>query len=151
MPEITVKVRNKRAEVVGTPVIVCGNSDYTIVFNLDTEWSNLSAKVARYEFWDKGELKYTLVPFTGTTAKVPVLYDITEVAVILYAGDIHTGEPARIPCIRTVSRAAANRPDTQVIIMESSGDVVLLADGTLQQDSEIGITAEPTEPTEEAA
>lgn len=143
MPEITVKVRSKRAEVIGSPVIVCGNSDYTIAFDLDGEWSNLGDKVARYEFWDKGELKYTLVQFTGTTARVPVLYDVTEVAVILYAGDIHTGEPARIPCIRSLSRAAANRPDTRVIISESSGDVVFLADGYL--DETVGNAEEVTE------
>jgi hypothetical protein len=137
MPEITVKVRNKRAEVIGSPVIVCGNSDYTIAFDLDEEWASLGDKVARYEFWDKGELKYTLVQFTGTTARVPVLYDVTEVAIILYAGDIHTGEPARIPCIRSLSRAAANRPDTRVIISESSGDIVMIADG--YADETIGI------------
>jgi hypothetical protein len=66
-----------------------------------------------------------------------VLYDVTEVAIILYAGDIHTGEPARIPCIRSLSRAAANRPDTRVIISESSGDIVMLADG--YADETIGI------------
>lgn len=138
MPTITIKVRNKRTEVVGAPVIVCGNSDYTISWDLDEEWSNLSEKVAHFEFYTKGVLEYTNVKFSGTSAKVPVFYDITEVAVVLYAGDIHTGEPARIPCIRTVSRAAANRPDTKVIISESSGDIILLANGIESGESLIG-------------
>lgn len=138
MPEITLKVRNKRVEVAGQPVIVCGNSDYTISFDLDSEWTNLGSKVAHFEFWNKGVLEYTNVQFTGTTVRVPVFYDISEVAIILYAGDIHTGEPARIPCIETVSRAAANRPDTRVIISESSGDIVLLANGIESGESLIG-------------
>lgn len=138
MPEIAIKVRNKRTEVVGTPMIVCGNSDYTIEFDLDDEWSNYSSKVAHFEFWSNGILEYTNVKFTGTTAQVPVFYDIDYVSIVLYAGDIHTGEPSRIPCIRTVSRAASNRPDSQVIISETSGDIVMLTNGILNSESLIG-------------
>jgi hypothetical protein len=32
-----------------------------------------------------------------------------------------------------LSRAAANRPDTRVIISESSGDIVMIADGFLNE------------------
>lgn len=131
--EITIKVRAKRAEVIGSPVIVCGNSDYTVTFDLDAEWSDLSAKTARFEFWTNGIREYTNVQFTGTSCRVPVFYDIDRVDIVLCAGDIHTGEPVRIPCIRTISRTAANRPDTKVIISESSGDAVWLVDGVLNE------------------
>lgn len=131
--EITIKVRNKRAEVIGTPAIVCGNSDYTLTLDLDSEWSNLTDKVAHFEFWNKGVLEYTNKQFSGTSCSVPVFYDVDAVDIVIYAGDIHTGTPVRVPCIRTVSRAAANRPDTKVIISESSGDIVMLADGFLNE------------------
>ena len=36
MPNIIeITVKNKRAAVEGTPVIVCGNIAYTVVFNFD--------------------------------------------------------------------------------------------------------------------
>ena len=144
MPEITLKIRNKRAEVVGTPAIVCGNNDYTLTLDLDSEWANLTDKVAHFEFWNKGVLEYTNKQFSGTTCSVPIFYDIDAVDIVIYAGDIHTGAPVRIPCIRTVSRAAANRPDTQVIISESSGDIVLMATGIENDETLIGDAEEET-------
>ena len=36
MPELNITVRNKRAS--GTETIVCGNSDYRVIWDLDGEW-----------------------------------------------------------------------------------------------------------------
>ena len=106
MPTITIKVRNKRAEVQGSPVLVCGNSDYTIAWDLDSEWTSLSNRVARIEFFRNGRMRYAEVEFSGDSCGLPVINGVFEIAVILYAGEIHTDEPARIPCIRTTSQEA---------------------------------------------
>ena len=129
MPTIELKIRNKMAEVVGTPAIVCGNSDYTLSLDLDSEWANLTQKIAHFEYYNKGILECINRQFSGTSCTIPVFYDIDAVDIVIYAGEIHTGSPARIPCIRTVSNGASLRPDTRVIISESTGDIVRIADG----------------------
>ena len=45
MPEIKIKIRDKRAG--GTGTIICGNSDYTVVWDLDAEWAAYDTKTMR--------------------------------------------------------------------------------------------------------
>ena len=45
MPEIKIKIRDKRAG--GTGTVICGNSDYTVAWDLDQEWEPYSAKTMR--------------------------------------------------------------------------------------------------------
>ena len=45
MPEIKIKIRDKRAG--GTGTIICGNSDYTVVWDLDEEWTPYDTKTMR--------------------------------------------------------------------------------------------------------
>ena len=78
--------------------IVCGNSGYQIQFAFDSEWSAYSEKTARF-IWN-GE--YTDVDFTGNICTVPVLHNITEVTVGVYAGDLSTTTPAVIDCYRSI-------------------------------------------------
>lgn len=96
--EIPIHISNKNAIVQGTPHIVCGNSDYTIRFAFDAEWESYTAKTARFAYCRDGKMLYQDVLFEGDTVTVPALYGIYEVAVGVYAGDIHTTTPARIPC-----------------------------------------------------
>ena len=96
--EIQISVANKHATVVGTPTIVCGNSEYTIKFSFDAEWSGESAKTARFVYTSGGVLKYDDVPFTGDTVSVPVLSNIKEVYVGAFAGTKLATTPAVIPC-----------------------------------------------------
>lgn len=95
---INVTVAEKRATVIGTPVIVCGNSDYSIEFAFDAEWEGLEAKTARFVFVQNGAVKYQEVIFTGNTVAVPVLTNTKEVRVGVFAGDLHTTTPAIIRC-----------------------------------------------------
>ena len=166
MHEITIRVRDKRAEAIGSPVIVCGNSDYTVTFELDSEWSGYATKTARFNYVRDGVRLHQDVVFTGSSCAMPVMHDVYEVAVGIYAGSTHTSTAAHIPCERSATDDAAEHwdpaPDVydQLLALledlpeaagDPTGDALLLATGTLQQDSEIGITAEPTEPTEEVA
>lgn len=95
---IYVNVTDKRATVTGAPVIVCGNSGYTVEFTFDDEWAGLEAKTARFVYVQEGEVKYQDVVFTENTAAVPVLANTKEVRVGVFAGDLQTSTPAVIPC-----------------------------------------------------
>lgn len=99
---IYVNVKDKRASVIGAPVIVCGNSGYTVEFTFDDEWAGLRVKTARFVYVQAGEVKYQDVVFEGATAVVPVLANVFEVRVGVFAGDLQTSTPAVIPCERSI-------------------------------------------------
>lgn len=99
---IKISIAGKRPTVEGAPVIVCGNSTYTIKFTFDAEWSELNEKVARFVYVKNGTVLYQDVTFTGDTVKVPILTNITEVRVGVYAGELQTTAPAKIPCKRSI-------------------------------------------------
>ena len=99
---IVISISNKRPTVTGTPIIVCGNSDYSIGFSFDAEWANAGVKTARFVYVKAGAVQHQDVVFTGNTVQVPVLSDIREVYVGVYAGDLQTTTPARIPCDRSI-------------------------------------------------
>ena len=97
MPEIKIKVRDKCAE--GEGVIICNNSDYTVVWDLDGEWTPYDTKTMRVNLADG---TYQDVVFTGDTATLPVLTASGWVSVGLYAGDIHTSRAARLLALSSV-------------------------------------------------
>jgi hypothetical protein len=74
--------------------IVCGNSDYVIVFTFDSEWDAYDEKIARF-IWNDS---YIDVAFTGDTVAVPVLSNTTALKVGVYAGELSTTTPALIGC-----------------------------------------------------
>lgn len=74
--------------------IVCGNSDYQIVFAFDSEWDAHEEKVARF-IWNG---KYIDVAFTGDTVTVPVLANTELLKVGVYAGELNTTTSAEIGC-----------------------------------------------------
>ena len=83
-------------------VIVCGNSDYTITFQFDGDWSGYPAKTARFVYTSDGKVCYQEAPFTGDTVAVSVLWNIREVYVGVYAGELRTTTPARVICERSI-------------------------------------------------
>lgn len=117
MPEINIKVRDKCAE--GEGMIICNNSDYTVVWDLDGEWTPYDTKTMRVNLADG---TYRDVVFTGNTAALPVLTASGWVSVGLYAGDIHTSRAARLlalSSVRSASGAPANpTPDVYDQLME---------------------------------
>lgn len=97
MPEINIKVRDKCAE--GEGVIICNNSDYTVVWGLDEEWTPYDTKTMRVNLADG---TYQDVVFAGDNAALPVLTASGWVSVGLYAGDIHTTRAARLLALSSV-------------------------------------------------
>ena len=97
MPEINIKVRDKCAE--GEGVIICNNSDYTVLWDLDEEWTPYDTKTMRVNLADG---TYQDVVFTGNSAPLPVLTASGWVSVGLYAGDLHTSRAARLLALSSV-------------------------------------------------
>lgn len=95
---IQITIESKRATVVGLPLIVCGNSDYTVEFTFDEEWAEETERTARFVFNKNGEMEHIDVAFTGNTVAVPRLEGIKSVYIGAYAGDRLTSTPAQVPC-----------------------------------------------------
>lgn len=98
MPEIKIKIRDKRAG--GTGTVICGNSDYTVVWDLDDEWTPYGTKTMRVNLADG---TYQDVVFTGNTAALPVLSTPGWASVGLYAGDLHTSRAADLRVLPSVT------------------------------------------------
>lgn len=99
---INITIANKHCTVQGTPVIVCGNSDYTLTFDFDAEWDQAAEKTARFAYIREGIRRYQDVKLTGNTVAVPAVYGTSELLVGVYAADIVTSTPARIPCEKSI-------------------------------------------------
>ena len=145
---IQINVTNKRAVVVGTPVIVCENSDYTVAFAFDAEWAGRDTKTARFVYVQDGAVKYTDVVFIGNTVDVPTLTNIREVRVGVFSGDLCTTTPATIPCelsIRCGTGAPIDPTPSQYDqIMALLGSGALKGDkGEKGDQGERGIQGEP--------
>jgi chromosome segregation ATPase len=99
VPNIEIKVAGKIATNT-TPdvVLVCGNSDYTVTFDLDEEWAAERTRTVRFSYIRDGKKIHKEHTFEGNTVAVPKLSGVRQVTVGLYAGDLHTTTPAVIWC-----------------------------------------------------
>ncbi len=153
MPNIQIRVADKIAQAGGSPVIVCGNSDYTVTFLFDSEWAPYTAKTARFSFVRSGVRQFYDVLFEGDSVEMPAVSDVYEVEIGVYAGDIRTTTPARVPCARSITDGAAQHADPPADVYDQlleylaglqSGDPVhtaeaafdLAATGTVQTATE---------------
>lgn len=100
MPEINVTVQNRITAAAGHPEIVCGNSDYAVTFAFDAEWDAYPVKTARvvWRDLDTGERCCTELLFEGSRVELPPFYRTNQILLGVYAGDIRTTVPVRIPC-----------------------------------------------------
>lgn len=116
MPTLAITVESKIAKTTGTPIIVCGNSDYTVIFDFDEEWNAYTEKTAEFRYYRDGERHHDEVLFSGDTVNVPILRDVDEVDIGVYAGNIRTTTGARIACRRCITdgSAAADIPAEDV-------------------------------------
>lgn len=95
MPNLHISVSSKKATYHSRyGEIVCGNSDYKIIFEFDSEWDAHEKKVARFiwntQFFDQ--------EFTGNECPVPKIKGTLLLQVGVYAGDLATTTVAEIPC-----------------------------------------------------
>lgn len=84
--------------------IVCGNSDYTVHWDLDDEWAEYPKKTMLVRT-DSSPNPYT-VQFTGTDAELPALYNTRRCVIGLMAGDVRTTTGAMFVCLSSVRDAS---------------------------------------------
>lgn len=147
MPEIKIKVRDKCAE--GEGVIICNNSDYTVVWDLDSEWEPYSARTMRVNLSDG---TYQDVVFTGDNAALPVLTVSGWVSVGLYAGDLHTSRAARLLALSSVltpgGSPAAPAEDVYAQIMAKLNELSTVSPEDIAKAVEDYLAAHPIEETD---
>ena len=106
---IEIHVKNNIAtlqKIPGTdefPFIVCGNSNYKIVFKFDDEWEDAKGAITVSFVYSRNYIKYSIKrPLTGDTVEVPKLFNITQVSVGVFAGDLKSTTPAVIVCLPSI-------------------------------------------------
>ena len=65
MYNIDITISNKVATQTDNTVIVCGNKDYTVTFQFDSEWDKYAIKTARFVYWANGQAMSEETPFSG--------------------------------------------------------------------------------------
>lgn len=105
MPTIHINVKNRVATANGDSRIINGNSDYSIEFDFDAEWSDLNNKIGIFAYNDAAAHKwaYQTVMFSGNTCTVPILRDIHCVYVGVTAGNVRVTTPAKVQCRLSIS------------------------------------------------
>ena len=118
MPDINITVAHKVA-VSDTQAIVCDNSDYTVHWTLDEDWSAYDTKTMRTIYMDG---TFTDRVFNGDTVELPVCTVPGVVQIGLFAGDLRTSRVAilrALPSVRSAAGAPADpTPDVYDQIMD---------------------------------
>lgn len=147
MPEIKIKVRDKCAD--GEGVVICNNSDYTVVWDLDVEWTPYDTKTMRVNLSDG---TYQDVVFTGNTAALPVLTASGWVSVGLYAGDLHTSRATRLLALSSVltpgGSPAAPAEDVYAQIMAKLNELSTVSPEDIAKAVEDYLSEHPIEETD---
>lgn len=95
---INVSVKNHVAKQTDKTVYVCGNDDFVINFDFDSEWDQYDTKTARFTYAGT----YVDVVFTGNTCAVPVITDVWRFKVGVFAGDLSTTTPVLISASKSI-------------------------------------------------
>lgn len=102
MPDINITVAHKVA-ISDTQSIVCDNSDYTVHWTLDEEWSAYDTKTMRTIYMDG---TFTDKVFAGDTIELPVCTVPGVVQIGLYAGNLRTSRVAILRALPSGLRLA---------------------------------------------
>lgn len=106
---IMIKVTDKVPELVsGPPYVVCDNSDYTVVWQLDEEWAQFEHRTMQVNYKDG---TYERVLFTGNTCALPAIPVKDWFHVGLFAGDIHTTRPVKLFANRAITTDSGEERD----------------------------------------
>lgn len=116
--EIAVNVQRKIATAAKDALYVCGNSDFSIRFAFDEEWSGQEVKTARFNYGGRS----ADIVFSGDVCPVPVIDNSTHFYVGVYAGDLRTTTPAYVSARKSIlcggNLPADPPPDVYTQIME---------------------------------
>lgn len=142
MPGINITVKNKIARADGAHY-VCGNSDYVANFKFDSEWDEYETKTARFSY----NGSYVDVVFDGDQCPVPIISDTYFFLMGVYAGNLHTTTPARVPCKKSIlcggGSPAGPAPDVYNQIMEQLNDLNELSEEELAEAVEAYFAENP--------
>lgn len=106
---IVIKVVDKVPIVVSGPqYVVCDNSDYTVVWQLDEEWAQFEHRTMQVNYKDG---TYERVLFTGNTCALPAIPVNDWFHVGLFAGDIHTTRPVKLFANRAITTDSGEERD----------------------------------------
>lgn len=118
MPDIRITVRGGLAQTEDRPEIICGNSDYRAVFDLDGPWDLYEVRCARFVWRDliSGQMRYADVLFEGDTAEIPPFFNTDLVLAGIYAGNRLTSTPVPIVCCGciTENEPARSKPPADI-------------------------------------
>lgn len=95
---INVSVKNHVAKQTDKTVYVCGNDDFVINFDFDSEWDQYDVKTARFTYGGN----YVDVVFTGNTCAVPIITNVYRFKVGVFAGDLSTTTPVLISASKSI-------------------------------------------------
>ena len=107
MPEINIMIKNKIATKSNNVTYICDNSDYVINFDFDSEWDAYDTKTARFAYGGQ----YTDIIFVGNRCNVPVITNTYAFHIGVFAGDLHTTTPVRVPCRKSILSSASIHVD----------------------------------------
>lgn len=106
---IVIKVVDKVPIVVSGPqYVVCDNSDYTVVWQLDEEWAQFESRTMQVNY---KEGTYERVLFTGDACALPAIPVKDWFYIGLFAGDIHTTRPAKLFANRAITTDCGEERD----------------------------------------
>ena len=97
MHSIKVTVRDRIAQA-EKKAYICGNGDFVVEFDFDSEWESFSVKTARFKYDDQ----YIDVVFTGNTCNIPKIYNADTIRVGVFAGNLIVTTPAVIIVSRSI-------------------------------------------------
>lgn len=98
MKTIKVVVRDKIATQVDETVYVCGNNTFFVDFDFDEEWYEFDVKTARF-VWNGQKQD---VVFTGNQCEVPIITNVFQFEVGVFAGNLQTTTPALISARKSI-------------------------------------------------
>lgn len=146
MPNIDISVKNKIAVQTNDAEYICGNSDFTVVFAFDPEWSEFAAKTARFIYGGS----YQDVVFSGDKCPMPIISDTNTILIGVFAGDLHTTTSATIKARKSVlcgsGSPAAPSEDVYAQIMAALNNAAIKG-----EQGEKGAPGEKGEPGEPGA
>lgn len=130
---IRIGITGKVARQTDKTVYVCGNSDYTIVFDFDAEWAQHDVKTARFVHG----VSYVDVVFQGNVCAMPIITDTHSIKVGVFAGDLRTSTPATISAKKSIldehGTPAAPSDDVYNQIMGMVDEAAKASDSAVKQ------------------
>lgn len=97
--QIVIDVNNKIACLEDKEqFLVCGNNDYEVLFNFDSDWDGIEAKTAVFVYGDTP----IHMPFVGNICEGVAVENATLCAIGVFAGNIKTTTGATIQCLTSI-------------------------------------------------